>query len=96
MKKLVQSIERFSFAQLTSNTSGKTSASGTMGVIICAVGSLCFLIGCVDKLFIGRDIDIVTQSIIFAGIGAGLLGLRKVVATNTKGTIDISSEETNP
>jgi hypothetical protein len=96
MKKLVQSIEKFSFAQLTSNTSGKTSASGTMGVIICAVGSLCFLIGCVDKLFIGRDIDIITQSIIFVGIGAGLLGLRKVVATNTKGTIDISSEVTNP
>jgi len=72
----------FSFAQMTSNSDGKTSASGTMGVLICTVGTLCFLIGCLDKVFINKDIDIITQSIIFVGIGAGLLGLRKATAAN--------------
>lgn len=80
MKKLLTQIELFSFAQMTSNSDGKTSASGTMGVLICTVGTLCFLIGCLDKVFINKDIDIITQSIIFVGIGAGLLGLRKATA----------------
>lgn len=80
MKKLLTQIELFSFAQMTSNSDGKTSASGTMGVLICTVGTLCFLIGCLDKVFINKDIDIITQSIIFVGIGAGLLGFRKAAA----------------
>jgi hypothetical protein len=70
-------IERFSFAQMTSNEDGKTSASGTMGVIICIIGTLCFLLGCLDKMFLTKDIDVITQSIIFVGIGVGLLGYRK-------------------
>ena len=70
-------IDRFSFAQMTSNENGKTSASGTMGVVICIIGTLCFFLGCVDKMFLNKDIDVITQSIIFVGIGAGLLGYRK-------------------
>jgi hypothetical protein len=69
---------------MTSNSDGKTSASGTMGVLICTVGTLCFLIGCLDKVFVSKDIDIITQSIIFVGIGAGLLGIRKTTAENNK------------
>ena len=84
MKKLLTRIESFSFAQMTSNSDGKTSASGTMGVLICTVGTLCFLIGCLDKVFVSKDIDIITQSIIFVGIGAGLLGIRKTTAENNK------------
>ena len=85
MKKLLIQIERFSFAQMTSNSKdGKTSASGTMGVLICTTGTLCFLIGCLDKVFINKDIDIITQSIIFVGIGASLLGVRKITADNNK------------
>jgi hypothetical protein len=80
MKKIKERMERFSFAQMTSNADGKTSASGTMGVLICVVGSFCFLLGCADKVFINHDIDIITQSIVFVGIGAGLLGLRKYTA----------------
>ena len=82
MKKILEQINKFSFAQMTSNESGKTSASGTMGVLICTVGTLCFLLGCVDKLFISKDIDVITQSIIFVGIGVSLLGVRKVIAPN--------------
>jgi len=78
MKQVLKAmIERFSFGQMTSNENGKTSASGTMGILICIIGTLCFLMGCVDKMFLNKDIDVITQSIIFVGIGAGLLGYRK-------------------
>lgn len=77
-------MDRFSFAQMTSNENGKTSASGTMGVVICIIGTLCFFLGCVDKMFLNKDIDVITQSIIFVGIGAGLLGYRKSRASKEK------------
>lgn len=67
----------FSVSQMTSNSDGKSSASGAMGVLICTIGSLCFFIGCLDNLMLKGDSDIMTQSIIFTGIGAGLLGYRK-------------------
>jgi hypothetical protein len=77
MKNIKNFIKGFSFAELTSNNSGKTSGSGTMGILICTVGSFTFLLGCIDKMFINQNVDILTQSIIFVGIGASLLGLRK-------------------
>ena len=70
-------IEKFSFGQLTSNNDGKTSGTGTMGILICTVGTLCFFMGCIDKMFLSKTVDIVTQAIIFVGIGASLLGYRK-------------------
>jgi hypothetical protein len=94
MKQVLKAmIERFSFAQMTSNENGKTSASGTMGILICIIGTLCFFLGCVDKMFLNKDIDVITQSIIFVGIGAGLLGYRKsrekkVVSSETPQTTE--------
>jgi hypothetical protein len=70
-------IDKFSFGQLTSNSDGKTSGSGTAGLYIVAIGGVCFMLGCVDKMFFGNNIDIVTQSIVLIGIGAALLGYRK-------------------
>ena len=70
-------IDKFSFGQLTSNSDGKTSGSGTAGLYIVAIGGVCFILGCVDKMFFGNNIDIVTQSIVLIGIGAALLGYRK-------------------
>ena len=81
-KELKAMIERFSFAQMTSNSDGKTSGSGTMGVFICIVGCVTFLLGSIDKMFISHDIDILTQTIIFTGIGAALLGYRKSLDQN--------------
>lgn len=92
-KTIQKNIDRFSFAQMTSNSDGKTSGSGTMGVLICAVGSLCFLLGCVDKMFIGKDIDILNQAIVFTLIGAGLLGYRKSVKTDDISYDDIENEK---
>jgi hypothetical protein len=69
-------INKFSFAQLTSNNNGKTSGSGTMGVLITTIGTLCFILGCIDKVFINQDTDVITQSIVFVGIGTALLAHR--------------------
>jgi hypothetical protein len=77
MQDIKRAIDRFSFAQMTSNSDGKTSGSGTMGVLICMIGCITFLLGCIDKMFINHDVDILTQTIIFTGIGAALLGYRK-------------------
>ena len=97
MPKLKPSIERFSFAQMTSNNDGKTSGSGTMGVLICTVGSMTFLLGCIDKMFYTHDVDILSQTIVFTSIGAALLGLRKYRATNETASFSVGDEndETN-
>ena len=77
LKNLRRDLDKFSFAQMTSNSNGKTSGSGTMGILICTVGAACFFLGCIDRMLVSNSIDIITQSIIFVGIGAGLLGYRK-------------------
>lgn len=88
-----KAIERFSLAQMTSNESGKTSASGTTGVLICFIGVLCFALGCVDMVFMSGSSEIINQSIVVIGIGTALLGYRKsqkdssapIDATNVSG-----------
>lgn len=67
----------FSFGQMTSNTDGKTSGSGSMGIYITLIGGICFLLGCIDKMWISKDVDIISQSIIFTSLGITLLGIRK-------------------
>jgi hypothetical protein len=90
-KRMIANLEKFSFAQMTSNVNGKTSSSGSMGVLICTVGTFCFLLGCIDKMFIHNDVDILLQSIIFVGIGAALLGYRK--SKDATGEIEIAKLE---
>jgi hypothetical protein len=70
-------IGKFSFGELTSNSNGKTSGSGTAGIYIVAIGGICFILGCVDKMVLKGTTDIITQSIVLIGIGATLLGYRK-------------------
>ncbi len=77
MKKFRAAMEKFSFAQLTSNSDGKTSGSGTAGLYVVFIGGICFLLGCIDKMFLDKSVDILTQSIIFVSIGSALLGYRK-------------------
>ena len=83
MVKMKCNIHKWSFSEMTSNGDGKTSSSGTMGSLIIFIGCVTFLIGCIGRVvFDSNDIDVITQSIIFVGIGAGLLGYRK-----SKGTV---------
>ena len=69
MKKL---MDKFSLAQMTSNDNGKTSASGTIGCLICTAGAICFLWGSFTK-----QPELINQCIAYTAIGAGLLGYRK-------------------
>ncbi len=72
LQEIKEAMNRFSFAQMTSNQDGKTSASGTMGVLICTISAVCFLIGTLQK-----NTEVLLQSVILTGIGSGLLGFRK-------------------
>lgn len=70
-------IDKFSFAQLVSNNSGKTSGSGTMGVLISTVGCIGFLCSVICMLFKTSVPNLANESLAVIGIGAALLGYRK-------------------
>ena len=77
MKKAIGNISRFSLSEMTSNSDGKTSASGTMAVFIILVGGVTFLIGALGMIFKATDSNILVQSIAMVYAGALLLGYRK-------------------
>jgi hypothetical protein len=95
MKKLRAAMEKFSFGQLTSNSDGKTSGSGTAGLYIVFIGGICFFLGCIDKMFLDKSTDILVQSIIFVTIGATLLGYRKSKDSGITEMEPEKTEETN-
>jgi hypothetical protein len=76
---MAKDISKFSWAELFSNESGKTSATAFCGVVICISGTLTFVLGCIDKMWVTHTIDVINQSIMFVTIGAALMGVRKVV-----------------
>jgi hypothetical protein len=77
IKKPVGDISKFSLQEMLSNSDGKTSASGTMGVLICTIGAICFLTGSIGMVIKEVDSDILIQSIAVIYAGALLLGYRK-------------------
>jgi len=77
MAKQVKDINKFSFAQMTSNADGKTSASGTMGIFIILTGGITFFLGSLGMIFKATDSNILIQSIAMVYAGALLLGYRK-------------------
>jgi hypothetical protein len=89
---MLSNISKFSWGELFSNDTGKTSGTAFCGIIICLVGSLCFLLGCIDKMWISHSIDIITQSIVFVGIGAALMGVRKVVGQKSNDSTSTTTE----
>lgn len=93
MKKLRAQMEKFSFGQLTSNSDGKTSGSGTAGLYIVFIGGICFVLGCINKMFLNESIDIITQSIVIITIGAALLGYRKSKDSNIREIEEDKTEE---
>ena len=76
-------INKFYFAQLTSNTNGKTSGSALMGVVISFCGCFGFVWGVVL-----RSGEIMGYSFGVIGVGAGLLGLRRFTANKEQSKID--------
>jgi hypothetical protein len=85
-------IKKFSFGEMTSNDTGKTSSTSTAGVYIIFIGGLCFLLGCIDKMFLDKSIDIINQSVMFTTIGAALLGVKNIVGSGKK--TEAPAEET--
>ena len=83
MKKFIQNkiadIRKFSFAEMTSNNNGKTSATSTSGVYIIFIGGLSFFMGVLDTIFFNKTLDIINQAVLFTTIGAALLGVKNVV-----------------
>lgn len=71
-------INKFSFAEMTSNNTGKTSGSGFCGVYIVVVGMLAFIYGCFEFHWSGKA-DIMMYSSANIALGVGLLGYRKSV-----------------
>ena len=80
---MISNITKFSWSELFSNDNGKTSGTGFVGVIVSLTGTLCFFLGCLDKMFFTNSVDIITQSIVLVGIGATLMGVRKVIGGKT-------------
>ena len=71
-------IGKFSFGEMTSNSSGKTSGSGSAGVYIVFVSVLMFVYGCFEFHWSGKA-DIMMYSSANIVVGASLLGYRKSV-----------------
>lgn len=69
-------INKFSWQQLLSNSDGKTSASGTAGILCTLIGLAGFCFG-IEEMWRQGKTDTMSQSIIVITIGAGLLGYRK-------------------
>ena len=90
---MAKDINKFSFAEMTSTDAGKTSGSGTVGIVISFIGGFCFLLGSIDKMFLSGTVDILTQSIVVIGIGVGLLGYRKGKSTDAKVAENSQPEE---
>jgi hypothetical protein len=67
----------FSWSELVSNNTGKTSASGFTGVITILSGCLAFLWG----TFFNHS-EVLNQSVMVIGLGSALLGVRKVTKDN--------------
>jgi len=71
---------------LIRNRDGKLSGSGTAGFFICTAGILAFLGAVVGWYFSLDGFDIILEkTILFTGIGATLLGVRKLKKEDAEG-----------
>lgn len=74
-------VTKFNWKEIFSNNTGKTSGSGFSGVITVVVGLLGFLSGVVMHFttnFAVHGSTVISASITLVGIGAALLGVRKI------------------
>ena len=76
----------FSLAEMTSNTTGKTSGSGTMGIYLVVVGGLIGMVCSAWGLYTNspQTSTILLYSSATLTLGAGLLGYRKSKDTTEK------------
>ena len=85
-------MNKFSFAQMTSNSDGKTSGSGTSGIYLVFVGGVVGILGAISGLFMNSP-GAATVLLYSTGIittGAALLGYRK----SKDGVVKLDSPDT--
>lgn len=87
-------LKKWSFTEMTSNDSGRTSATKSAGIYVIFIGGLCFVTGCISVLFVDNSINIVTESVVFTSLGAALLGVKNISAG--KFAQGSSSSNSNP
>lgn len=63
---------------LSDGKSGKYSVTKTLGSIVVIIGTAGFVVGIIDKMFISKTIDIVTNSVWFTSLGAAMIGVKNV------------------
>jgi predicted membrane channel-forming protein YqfA (hemolysin III family) len=88
--------KKFSWVELSSNSDGKQSGSGFLGLILGLIGGGCFISGVVAYFMkIPEAINLLEQTIILIGASAALLGARKFAAQrkNNSNIIDIDKQE---
>lgn len=82
-------MNMFSWSELLSDNSGKTSGASFIGVIVGLVGSICFAYSVVTG-----HLDFTIQSSIMTGLGASLLGVDKIMQPKAQQeTLTNSSEK---
>jgi hypothetical protein len=91
--KQIGKLSKFSFAEMTSNSDGKTSISGTSGFCLIITGIIGFLYSLIEPF----TIEYVYASITVVAIGASLLGYKKKISKDIilKPGSDIQIESDN-
>lgn len=88
-----KNVSKFNWREIFSNNSGKTSGSGFSGVISILVGLIGFLSGIVMYYLTNFSIhapEVMQSSLTLIGIGAALLGVRKIFKDKDK--LEINNE----
>ena len=88
---MIGDMKKFSFAEMTSNNTGKTSGSGVLGISSGLVGCLMLLVGTIDKMFISKTTDVLSYGLYTLGFGSSLLGARHYI-NNKFGPKDMADE----
>ena len=89
---MAKDVSKFNWKEIFNNNDGKTSGSGFCGVISVVVGLLGFLSGIVMYYltnFSAFAPEVIQSSITLIGVGAALLGVRKIWKDKDK--IEISN-----
>ena len=88
--------DKFVIAEIFSNSDGKTSGSGFVGVMIGVVGCLGFLVAIVGYLFnMPNTVEVMRETTMFIGASSILLATRKVSGRIGSGVQDVQDQPDN-
>ncbi len=78
LKDLKDNVNKFSISQMLSNNDGKSSATATIGSLICVAGVIGFLFGCIDFSYISGKNDIMFYAGGVITLGSSVLTANKL------------------